>query len=111
MIPLLKQWYQRRVLKTFILPLVCAFVLFTLFINATTVASVMRAFGLDKLSLVDTAVRDRVLAGALGRVADDVATYGDSHKVDGKALSVVVNSYRNRTVELPTDGFQRRDAH
>lgn len=90
--------------KTFILPLVCAFVLFTLFINATTVASVMRAFGLDKLSLVDTAVRDRVLAGALGRVADDVATYGDSHKVDGKALSVVVNSYRNRTVELPTDG-------
>ena len=36
--------------KNFIIALVCAFVLFTLFINATTVGAVMKAFGLDKLS-------------------------------------------------------------
>jgi CPA1 family monovalent cation:H+ antiporter len=90
--------------KSFILPLVCAFVLFTLFVNATTVASVMRAFGLDKLSLVDTAVRDRVLSGALDRVAADIVTYGASHKVDAKALDIVVSSYQNRPAGLSADG-------
>jgi CPA1 family monovalent cation:H+ antiporter len=38
------------------------FVLFTLFVNATTLGLVMHALGLDKLSLLELAMRDRVLA-------------------------------------------------
>jgi monovalent cation:H+ antiporter, CPA1 family len=38
------------------------FVLFTLFVNATTLGLVMHALGLDKLSRLELALRDRVLA-------------------------------------------------
>lgn len=38
------------------------FVLFTLFVNATTLGLVMHLFGLDKLSRLELALRDRVLA-------------------------------------------------
>ena len=38
------------------------FVLFTLFVNATTLGLVMRILGLDKLSRLELALRDRVLA-------------------------------------------------
>ena len=38
------------------------FVLFTLFVNATTLGLVMHFFGLDKLSRLELALRDRVLA-------------------------------------------------
>jgi len=38
------------------------FVMFTLFVNATTLGLVMRALGLDKLTRVELALRDRVLA-------------------------------------------------
>ena len=45
------------------------FVLFTLFVNATTLGLVMHLFGLDKLSRLELALRDRVLA--LSRVNVD----------------------------------------
>ena len=45
------------------------FVLFTLFVNATTLGLVMHVFGLDKLSRLELALRDRVLA--LSRVNVD----------------------------------------
>ena len=45
------------------------FVLFTLFVNATTLGLVMRVLGLDKLSRLELALRDRVLA--LSRVNVD----------------------------------------
>jgi len=38
------------------------FVLVTLFVNATTLGLVMHALGLDKLSRLELALRDRVLA-------------------------------------------------
>ncbi len=59
--------------RSFVGILVTGFVLFTLFVNATTVQFVMRAFGLDKLSSVDRAVRDRVLSQALAGVGGSLA--------------------------------------
>ena len=61
--------------KNFIIALVCAFVLFTLFINATTVGAVMKAFGLDKLSKNDLAVRDRTVGKAIKEVAEGIPSY------------------------------------
>jgi len=57
----------------FIGMLVTGFVLFTLFVNATTIGIVMKVFGLDKLSPVDLAIRNRATTisldpwGTLGR--------------------------------------------
>ncbi len=58
--------------RSFVGTLVTGFVLVTLAVNATTVQFVMRAFGLDKLSAVDLAVRDRVLSSALAGVGSSV---------------------------------------
>ena len=48
--------------REFTAELATLFVLFTLLVNATTLGLVMRALGLNKLSPVEVALRDRVLA-------------------------------------------------
>src|SRR6185437_15173308 len=48
--------------REFAAVLATLFVLFTLFVNATTLGLVMRILGLDKLSRLELALRDRVLA-------------------------------------------------
>lgn len=48
--------------REFTAELATLFVLFTLFVNATTLGVLMRLLGLDKLSRVEIALRDRVLA-------------------------------------------------
>ncbi len=62
------------------------FVLFTLFVNATTLGLVMHLFGLDKLSRLELALRDRVLA--LSRVNVE------------KHLQQIIRQHNERT-----DGF------
>lgn len=62
------------------------FVLFTLFVNATTLGLVMHLFGLDKLSRLELALRDRVLA--LSRINVD------------RHLQQIMRQYNERT-----DGF------
>jgi CPA1 family monovalent cation:H+ antiporter len=54
-------------LREFVAELAVLFVLFTLFVNATSLGLVLRLLGLDKLSRVEIALRDRVLA--LSRVS------------------------------------------
>jgi CPA1 family monovalent cation:H+ antiporter len=49
-------------LRDFVAELAVLFVLFTLFLNATSLGLVMRVLGLDKLTRVELALRDRVLA-------------------------------------------------
>ncbi|MFT5510759.1 MAG: CPA1 family monovalent cation:H+ antiporter, partial [Hyphomicrobiaceae bacterium] len=51
---------------------VTCFVLFTLFVNATTIGLVMRFFGLDQLSPTDMAVRDRALSLSLAKISERV---------------------------------------
>jgi CPA1 family monovalent cation:H+ antiporter len=55
--------------RQFVALLATLFVLFTLFVNATTLGLVMHVLGLDKLSRLELALRDRVLA--LSRVNVD----------------------------------------
>lgn len=58
--------------RTFIGIMVTSFVLFTLFVNATTVGMVMHLFGLDALSPTDVAVRNRALALSLADISEQV---------------------------------------
>ena len=61
------------------------FVLFTLFINATTLSLLMHVLGLDKLTPVELALRDRVLALSRVNVARQIQAIIRSHneRIDG----------------------------
>ena len=82
--------------RNFVAALVCAFVLFTLFVNATTVGWVMRSFGLDKLSDTDLAIRNRTVAGALNDVAQAVPIVADEHTIPKEVADRIVGTYRDR---------------
>ena len=71
--------------REFCAVLATLFVLFTLFFQATTLGVVMRLFGLDKLSAVEIALRDRVLALSRINVARHLQEIIRSHnaKVEG----------------------------
>jgi CPA1 family monovalent cation:H+ antiporter len=79
--------------QQFIGVLVTGFVLFTLAINATTVSVVMRAFGLDKLSAADMAIRDRVYASAMDSVGESVRATARSLDADAAFTESVVAPY------------------
>ncbi|MGE5268203.1 MAG: cation:proton antiporter [Thiohalocapsa sp.] len=63
-------------IQRFVAVLATGFVLFTLFVNGTTLRLVIRLLGLDRLSPRDAALRDRILAlsyAEAGRAARDIA--------------------------------------
>tara|TARA_B100001123_G_scaffold451157_1_gene627852 strand:- start:783 stop:3266 length:2484 start_codon:yes stop_codon:yes gene_type:complete len=82
--------------RNFVVALVCAFVLFTLFINATTVGAVMKAFGLDKLSSDDLAIRDRTVEKALAEITSSIPDIAENNTIFGQVAEQAVNGYRNR---------------
>lgn len=58
--------------KRFIAATATGFTLFTLLVNGTTLRALIRLLGLDQISPLDAAVRDGVVAVALGNVRDSV---------------------------------------
>jgi len=97
--------------KNFIIALVCAFVLFTLFINATTVGAVMKAFGLDKLSKNDLAVRDRTVGKAIKEVAEGIPVIANNNTIFGEVADLAVTGYNNRlsAIERSVDSQNNLD--
>ena len=97
--------------KNFIIALVCAFVLFTLFINATTVGAVMKAFGLDKLSKSDLAVRDRTVGKAIKEVAEGIPVIANNNTIFGEVADLAVTGYNNRlsAIERSVDSQNNLD--
>ena len=82
--------------QDFVIALVCAFVLFTLFINATTVGQVMKAFGLDKLSKNDLAIRDRTVERALSEISASIPSIAENNVIFGEVAEKAVSGYDNR---------------
>ena len=82
--------------KNFIVVLVTCFVLFTLFINATTIRFVMAMFGLDKLSPADLAVRDRVMSLSLSRIRDEIHDVAEAQQVAPKLATEISDDYTKR---------------
>src|SRR3954469_9696451 len=64
------------------------FVLFTLFVNATTLGLVMRLLGLDKLTHLELALRDRVLALSRINVAHRLQQIIREHNVRVEGIAV-----------------------
>ena len=79
--------------QNFVIALVCAFVLFTLFINATTVGQVMKAFGLDKLSKNDLAIRDRTVERALSEISASIPSIAENNVIFGEVAEKAVSGY------------------
>ena len=79
--------------------LVTGFVLFTLFINAPTMGWLLRAFGLDKLSPAEQAIRDRVTHRSLTDVKDRIEGLATELRVVDEAAKEVAGGYDSRLAE------------
>lgn len=80
--------------QRFIALLATGFVLFTLFVNGTTLRAVIGLLGVGKLSPRDQIMRDRVLALSYAETADAVRAMGRDHDLSEKAITRVVAPYR-----------------
>jgi CPA1 family monovalent cation:H+ antiporter len=92
--PLLPHDVQR-----FIALLATGFVLFTLFVNGTTLRVVIRVLGLDRLSPRNQILRDRVLALSYAEVTDTVRAMGQDHVLPEEVISQVIAPYQKWIAE------------
>ena len=80
--------------QRFIAVLATGFVMFTLFVNGTTLRPVIALLGLNRLSPRNQVLRDRVLALSYAEVSDTVRTMARDHALDDAAIRQVVAPYR-----------------
>jgi CPA1 family monovalent cation:H+ antiporter len=89
--------------QRFVALLATGFVLFTLFVNGTTLRVVIRFLGLDRLSPRNQILRDRVLALSYAEVADAVRAMGQDHALSDEAIQQVMAAYRKGDATEKTD--------
>jgi monovalent cation:H+ antiporter, CPA1 family len=80
--------------QRFIAVLATGFVLFTLFVNGTTLRLVIALLGLDRLSPRNQVLRDRVLALSYAEVADSVRRLAQEHALGQTAVEQIVQPYQ-----------------
>src|SRR5579863_2583653 len=80
--------------RRFVGILATGFVLFTLFVNGTTLRAVIRLLGLDRLSPRNQVLRDRVLALSYAEVAASIRETAQRHAFPDAAVEEVVAPYR-----------------
>jgi CPA1 family monovalent cation:H+ antiporter len=81
-------------IRRFIAVLATGFVLFTLFVNGTTLRLVIAVLGLNRLSPRNQVLRDRVLAVAYAEVSDSVRRLAQYHALDQSAVDHVIEPYQ-----------------
>jgi CPA1 family monovalent cation:H+ antiporter len=89
--------------KVFVAALVASLVMFTLFINATTIRPMMAALGLDKLAPTDLALRQRVLVDALSSVRRAMAAEARNREVDLDSAELLEQEYDDRIAAISRD--------
>ena len=82
--------------RQFVAVLVTGFVLFTLFVQATTIRQLMDWLGLSELTPHDRAIRDRVLTQTLTHVTESAAQAIDRQGVDSDLAAGLFEDYRLR---------------
>ncbi len=73
--------------QRFVAVLATGLVLFTLLVNGTTLRAVIRLFGLDRLSPVAQALRDRILALSYSDIADTIRASAREHEISPAAVT------------------------
>src|SRR5271168_5138566 len=79
--------------QRFVAVLATGMVLFTLLVNGTTLRAVIHLLRLDRLSPVDQALRDRVLALSYTEVAETIRTTAREHEISPSALTRALEPY------------------
>ena len=77
----------------FVAVLATGLVLFTLLVNGTTLRAVIHLLRLDRLSPVDQALRDRVLALSYTEVAETIRSTAHEHDISPTALATALAPY------------------
>ena len=85
--------------RNFVATLVTGFVLFTLFVNATTMRLVMGLLGLDKLTASEMAIRDRAVELSLTGIAASLESAAQAQNVDAARSGKVVSDCQRRAAE------------
>ena len=80
--------------KRFVAVLATGLVLFTLFVNGTTLRLVIALLGLDRLSPRNQVLRDLVLALSYAEVCDSVRHIAQDHALAASAVEQVVKPYQ-----------------
>ena len=82
--------------QRFVAVLATGFVLFTLFVNGTTLRLVMGLLGLDRLSQRDEALRDQILALSYAEASEGAHEIARTHALSESAVERVVAPYEAR---------------
>ena len=80
--------------QRFVAVLATGFVLFTLFVNGTTLRLVIALLGLHRLSPRNQVLRDRVLAVAYAEVSDSVRHIAQYHGLTERSVEQVIEPYQ-----------------
>jgi CPA1 family monovalent cation:H+ antiporter len=80
-------------IQRFVAVLATGYVLFTLFVNGTTLRPVIRVLGLDRLSPRDEALRDQVLALSYAEARDSAREVAKTHALSASAVDRVIGPY------------------
>ena len=97
--PALKPEIQR-----FVAVLATGLVLFTLLVNGTTLRFVIRLLRLDRLSPVDQALRDRVLALSYAEIDETVRSMASEHEISPSAVASALEPYEAGIAEAKSPG-------
>ena len=79
--------------QRFVAVLATGMVLFTLLVNGTTLKFIIHLLRLDRLSPVDQALRDRVLALSYAEIAETIRATGREHEISPSALASALAPY------------------
>jgi CPA1 family monovalent cation:H+ antiporter len=82
--------------RQFIAVLVTGFVLFTLFVQATTIRHLMAWFGLNELTPRDQAIRDRAMAQTLANVTENAALAIEGRDIEDDFIKSQLKDYERR---------------
>lgn len=82
-----------RETQRFVAVLAAGLVLFTLFVNGTTLRLVIRLLGLDRLSARDEALRDHILELSYAEARDAAAEIARTHALSPAAVERVIAPY------------------
>ncbi len=83
-------------IQGFVAVMVTGFVFVTLFVNGATLRSLIHLLGLDKLTPVERAMRNRALALSMDGIKDSVTAVARTYEVDAAVTDVMVARYAER---------------
>ncbi|HYD31543.1 MAG TPA: cation:proton antiporter [Azospirillaceae bacterium] len=101
--------------KRFVAVLATGYVLFTLFINGTTLRPLMRLLRLDRLPPAELAMRNRALALSLSNIGESVQVVARDYRIEPALSQEVADRYARRLAEIgeltqgPSHGLTERD--